>query len=413
MSSIFSSFPNSSQDDAYFDPLRNQIVLFNTNQNEWNEVEEPKSAIGFAHRVTFAHELQHWLDCTRSRWGHEMFTSIANGIWARNSLDESEFWRVVELHRAVIRSFPSDYFLEQQSSRELKISDRLLMRPTRGFRFNSKGRIDRSTPQLFVRFSTPIQEVARIPLSPATLTECSATCAEIEVADRLSATLDDERRSIYRGSFQEKIGRRLRDPDHLIYFAGAHIIANHLGVGLFDAIKAAGCLARVCLDLPRSRFVRLSTEDLSQSDQSQFRQKTDRGFAFYCLAKSAPSPTGSILDWLNQTLSASGLPSPSELRSESAEESQAARSQLLSGVSQPFVNLYELSANSEYDYDANSDPIELSSKGRVSVSVELSCGSTIHYPSIGRYPLSDASKISELASTTEPRIQSFLNECGS
>jgi len=198
-----------------------------------------------------------------------------------------------------------------------------------GLEFTCDGRPDLARPILFILFGdNPTDErIARHPLSIGSLLEAIAMHAEIcTVASLCMQILDpDVRRTdlLIRSKEWERI---LYDPELTDYTAAVHLLSTRIKITeMVVAYRLAASLATACLNLTQKHFSQLRHPEKFKHfglDRIEaFKAAGDRGFAFACIAFSAPQYFVAEDEgiWLNSALSSAGLPDVETIQSDAMQ----------------------------------------------------------------------------------------------
>lgn len=300
----------------------------------------------------FIHEITHWLDHTSTLWGQSNLVTVFNAFNAFEREREEELWRIIQLFSEVSRTHFADYYEVDGPA----IIDGWRKMPWRyeysfGLQYGGDGRLRPDRPFVTTRFRN-FDEVLirRVPMSIASLIETTATAAELEVEfsyvlPLLRSRLSEDEFLIESRLFQQACFERVYNPALTVYSVATHCLANFMGIqdiGL--AYKLSSALSSLCLNLPSQVFDQLKLPLDFQAKQSpgiqevmaerayQMISMRDRGFAFFVLAQYAPKMDYSnVLNWIESTIDAAGLPPLSELQDMAINEMISLEQQILDG----------------------------------------------------------------------------------
>jgi hypothetical protein len=300
----------------------------------------------------FIHEITHWLDHTSTLWGQKNLITIFNAFNAWKREDEEELWRIIELFSEIGRNQFDDYYKVFGSA----INDSRVKIPWRyqysfGLQYGSDGRIRKDRPFVTTRFYSPEDIfISRVPISVVSLVESIATYSELEleysfILPILKKQLNENEFLIEASLFQQNMIDKIYNPELTVYSVATHCLANFMGIddiGMAYALSSA--LSSLCLNLPTNVFDKLEisdnflkklpneTQEIITERASHMKSIRDRGFAFFVLSQYAAeiNHTG-ILDWLENTVKAAGLPSISELQEMAEKEMSNLKNTIIDG----------------------------------------------------------------------------------
>jgi hypothetical protein len=267
----------------------------------------------------------HWIDHVGSLWGQRLLRSGYDAIHARAANLESELWRVVQYHRSLRDTRYERYF--RVNGRESPLERRQwLANFSAGFRYDHNGVPDAGSPILFTRFFYPSGALAcRVPLSVTSLLECAAQHYELETATATLHPLGPSSLQPAYAALQEQLLDQMYSIDFAEYSVAAHVVANR--VNLTDcphALEAGSLLAGIALNLPDQHFDSLvipaKLSFFGERNQA-FIHRRDRAYAFLVMVLHAqPFTRENSINWIEETLSAAGLPDIAEIKTDALFE---------------------------------------------------------------------------------------------
>jgi hypothetical protein len=300
-----------------------------------------------ARKVTtlLAHEVRHWIDHVASVWGQTLLCKGYNALHARIENNPFELWRVMSFQQALRDTRFKSYYTTIEATEPRSGALRWKFEMTAGSRFDHRGRLSEHQPIVFTKFAwhdgTP---ACRVPISPVSLLESSATHFEYEVEHGFISVLP----SAQRGPAEEALQRRFLDlaydPQWAEYSVAAHAIANFVRANnVPEAYELASILASISLNLAPQHFATLKVPDSFRpwgGRNDAFIKNLDRGFAFLVLAKHAPRvPVRDMDEWVEQTLHASGLPPVRTIKRDARTEMDKLTTDIVGG---PFGKVFKV-----------------------------------------------------------------------
>lgn len=319
-------FPNTTS-LAYFVP-RSQLIFL-------NEIESCEIEADFAanrlERVrhslsTVYHEITHWADTVGTLWGNEYLKQVyaAYDVMPKINVpgSETQFHRFVDLHDSDRRLSFSDYYrTTEDSGRKHSLTTPWQINFSCGIEFNPNGRPDEQKPVIFVRFGDHYtgKQLVRQPLSIAALLETTATWSELSTQFHTISALGADERKVEEFFFSREYGERLYTPELTLYSAPVHLLAHYARIQSTPlAYHLGALLSLACLNLVGSHFRTLKApSELAAwgTRVSAFRKAKSIPFAFMCVCMNAPKWSGKStpIDWVDEALTSSGLPSYDEI----------------------------------------------------------------------------------------------------
>jgi hypothetical protein len=324
-----SIFPNANATIAELRPHSQTIHLHNisgpeftrlVSTNRWAELSTPYSVI--------CHETMHWLDLVGTVWGQEYLVNLFDAYDAaltQRQNPEYEWWKLIRLYDEDRRvMFPKYYKVVGRERSPHNPRSPWSLNYSFGHEFSADGKPDHNRPIFFVIFgeNTTRERIARQPLTVGTLLEATATWAELFTGLlAINQSTDESTKVVDRALWtKEKIGG-LYDVQLTDYTGPAHLIGSIThNREMLSAYELTAALSFVCLNLTPSHFDRLQppAKDFSSLPLDRlaaFRTSRNRGFAFACIAFSAPkgSDSSKVEEWLDAALASAGLPDFSEV----------------------------------------------------------------------------------------------------
>jgi hypothetical protein len=288
---------------------------------------------------TCTHELTHWLDHTATLWGQRQLIFIYNAINAWTSQDEQEFYRIVIANSERARARLSTYYTEKYNVNSSNHIDKPWQYEySTGLEFGIDGIPRKDRPILFTTFyNSDNERVIRVPLSMMSLTEVTATYAELQAMQQGLSLLDKNSRLVEESRIKEEKLENLYNSELAIYSVAVHCLSNSIKIyETIEAYKFSSALATLCLNLPEDLFSSLNVpEDLyvwGERIQS-FKDIADPGFAFFIIARQAPEYRDNmrVEEWLQEALKNSGLPDLEKIKSLAEAKLEELKSRILQG----------------------------------------------------------------------------------
>jgi hypothetical protein len=318
---------------AYFSPKSQLIHL---NEVRADEIEHDFKAGNYSKirqslSVVF-HEITHWADTIGTVWGNEYLKKVYSTydvmpfIHRRGS--EVNFHRFVDLHDLERCLSYSDYYrtVEDNGSRH-DMATPWKIAFSCGVEFNSNGRPDENRPIIFVRFKDHYteQRLVRQPLSVAALLETTATWSELSTQFQTMSAFDKDEFLVEEYMLKKEYAERLYAPELTLYSAPVHLLAHYTKIqNSVEAYHLGALISLVCLNLVGSHFRRLKVPiglEAWGSRVAAFKKSQSRTFAFLCICMNAPSWSDqrNPIEWVNEALSNSGLPSYNDILAHAAK----------------------------------------------------------------------------------------------
>lgn len=319
-------FPNSSA-VAYFEPNSQLIFLKHINAEMLGaNLKGPMTGVIRRDLSTVYHEVTHWADTVGTLWGNEYLKRVYAAYDVAEVVNtpgaEADFFRFIDLHDEMRRLSYSDYYrLVEKDGREHSLSEPWRIEFSCGIEFNSSGRPDNKSPIIFVRFKDHYSDrvLVRQPLSIAALLETTATWSELLTQLGVLVAMPDDERLVESYIMSKDHGKRLYDTNLSLYTAPVHLLAHYARIAdPIVAYRLGAMLSLVCLNLVGSHFRKLKVPiDMhAWKDRFQaFLNAMHRPFAYKCICGNAPvwNDKQKPLDWVNEALLRSGLPSYGEI----------------------------------------------------------------------------------------------------
>lgn len=265
-----------------------------------------------------AHEFTHWLDHTSTTWGRSHLLSIYNAFHARIANRETGFHHIVSAFKLVHATRNYHYYRVIGRNAEVLKDNRPWSWDTScGVRFGADGHPCERDPLLFIRFFvTPLSDsslIARVPLSPLTLTEASAVATEQEWVRREASR--EQGSAVDENQWHQAAFGKLYDPEYVDYNAAVHCLANHSDIYDIESVYPyASALATLCLNLPHRYFAKIripKSGPITWPEQrvEQLRATAHPAFAFLAMCgQQTPTNGRPPREWVRLLLKAAGLP---------------------------------------------------------------------------------------------------------
>ncbi len=263
-----------------------------------------------------SHEYTHWFDHVGTLWGRRLLCSFYRGLVAKQKEDIGNFPRIVEARNQIQRSFSNSYFFIKgpEAESERPWSWNLSM----GSRFNFTGCLDHKHPIPFINFwkgesSKPESLAARMPITPASLTEVRAMFSEYICVVKECVKFGQGKTPADPNSWMQEYTKQLYDVDLLVYSTALHILGNLCGANSILQIHLySTALSGLALNFPPSLVPRLKIppawELMREKEAGVDRLQAlldlnDPGLIYTLLCIHAPHPNGQELEpWVNSVL---------------------------------------------------------------------------------------------------------------
>lgn len=320
------TFPNT-KNVAHFDP-RSQLIFLN--EIRAIDIERDFKAGNFSQirqsLSTVYHEITHWTDTVGTLWGNEYLKDLylTYDVMPKIKVSgvELNFHRFVDIHDRDRRlSFDDYYRTVEDNGHRHTMEAPWTITFSCGIEFNSSGRPDERRPVVFVLFGDHYngQQLVRQPLSIAALLETTATWSELSTQFQTLTALDKDEFRVEEYLLKNEYGERLYAPELTLYSAPVHLLAHYSKIqNSVEAYHLGALLSLVCLNLVGSHFRKLKVPTGLEPWGKRidaFRKVQSRPFAFLCICMNAPiwTDTTAPMEWVNEALSNSGLPSYKEV----------------------------------------------------------------------------------------------------
>jgi|TARA_B110000908_G_scaffold165665_1_gene215504 hypothetical protein len=325
---------------AYFSPKSQLIHL---NEVRADEIEHDFKAGNYSEirqslSVVF-HEITHWADTIGTVWGNEYLKNVYSTYDVMPFINllgsVANFHRFVDLHDADRRLSYSDYYRTvEDNGRRHDMATPWKIAFSCGVEFNSSGRPDERRPIIFVSFGDHYteQKLVRQPLSIAALLETTATWSELSTQFQTMSAFDKDEFLVEEYMLKKEYADRLYAPELTLYSAPVHLLAHYAKIqNSVEAYHLGALISLVCLNLVGSHFRRLKVPNGLEAWGSRvaaFEGSQSRTFAFLCICMNAPSwrDDRKPIEWVDEALSNSGLPSYNDILAHAATTLQEDKS---------------------------------------------------------------------------------------
>ncbi len=304
------------------------IQLHRTRANEFRQAIEDRNfaAIREDLEVIF-HEITHWADTIGTLWGQRHLRYVFSAYEVvLNNYPEQTYERVVALHDAERRlRYPDYYRFVHNTPTRATVETPWRIAWTVGHEFDAYGRINRQHPIIFVRLSDhgTGEEAIRQPLTVGSLLETSAMWSEMRTGLEAFALLDPIQAAIDKRLHSEKMKEYLYNPNVTEYTAPAHMLSVLCQIGeVYSTYEHAAMLIQIALNLPQKYVCKLSVSGAPPSVLTALRNRGEPGFIFAALCEAAPksSPDADVSEWVENVLTACGLPCREKILGEAKAE---------------------------------------------------------------------------------------------
>lgn len=320
------AFPNT-KSLAYFVP-RSQLIFLNEIRADDIESDFKAGRLSEIRQSlsTVYHEITHWADTVGTIWGNEYLKRVyhAYDVMPKINVPGSEvyFNRFMDLHDSDRRLSFSDYYRTvEDNGRKHTMTMPWKINFSCGIEFNAAGQPDEQRPIIFVRFGdhNTERQLVRQPLSVAALLETTATWSELSTQFHTLRALPKDEMIVEEHFLRGEYGERLYAPELTLYSAPVHLLAHYAKIqNSVAAYHLGSMISLVCLNLVGSHFRKLKIPnglDAWGRRVSSFTRTESRPFAFMCICMNAPLWEDEMepLEWVNEALSNSALPTYSEI----------------------------------------------------------------------------------------------------
>ncbi|MBD2716728.1 hypothetical protein IC231_16895 [Hymenobacter sp. BT646] len=315
--SLFSSI----QTVAYYSPLGDYIMLNKVNETTLSEIlnTDKLSFDNIKNISIINHEWQHWVDYTSTLWGMKKMVNMYNAYNAWLNGKESEFLHI----KILFNEFKQDKYYYYYTQVKNKIygngKDVWKMGMTIGHRFNEDGQLNMKKPLLLVNFASSADiDIARVPVSIASMLECNAMFQELATKSLFIESLEENDKIIEILELDRYIYKWLYDPNMILYTVVTHLTANTLRINRpLMAIHIASIISNLVLNLPEKaiRQMKLPVTALlhGQAGVNMFSNR-DKGYLFFLILENYAIEHPDKLDFVvDDLLKSSNLPNPMQL----------------------------------------------------------------------------------------------------
>ena len=152
-----------------------------------------------------------------------------------------------------------------------------------------------------------------------------ATWSELSTQFHTLSALDQDEKIVEECFLRQDYGERLYTPELTLYSAPVHLLAHYAQLqNSVLAYHLGSLLSLVCLNLVGSHFRKLHIPEVLEAWGTRvtaFTKTQSRPFAFLCICMNGPAwnNEASPIDWVNEALSNSGLPTYEEILGHAVE----------------------------------------------------------------------------------------------
>ena len=304
---------------ASYDPFTFIINLSSIDEGIFNKIdfENIESEQNVKHFSVFVHELTHWHDHSSTLWGHNNLLLLFNALNARAMSKSEELWRVKKYHNSISSEREFSFYTSMENKIRGDRNNRWKLRLTCGFRYDYYGKINKSNPLIFAKFSSKNDiPIARFPLTLASILESRATRNEFSCRIAFNGKIHDlvERNTAIRNTNIEFFNL-MYDPELILYNVIFHLTANKNGnSSLQSTVDIVQNISNIVLNLTTKEFNRIKSPELITSDlESGFKSNHDHGYAYYSLLENSVNAYGPNNYQTKEILKASNLGTKEEL----------------------------------------------------------------------------------------------------
>lgn len=311
---FINSFPNLEQEAEYNQFF--QIIQFNfISEPEFFTIQsEEVNETNYLTAGTIRHELTHYWDHIGTLWGQRNLVLLFNALNAYATGNIEEYWRIKALHQQCRRDVFSPYYTEVYKEHQGTFKEPWATEISSGVRFDVNGKVDHQLPLLFVRcYKSDGTDLARTPLSVASLLETNAVFEEFKLKSSFVNQLEEEKQRNEKEFLYEEIEDFFYATDLALYNVAAHLVTKTHGLtDVIEVYGLASALSSISLNLPENlinsiRIKVLFTQTLDERLRAM-ADNGDRGFAYYRLNENLADSFRGEPYSLHNVLEASGLP---------------------------------------------------------------------------------------------------------
>jgi len=340
-------FPNRDEPEAYYDQFTQYIKLCKVTNQEFINLKRDKAINEQTNLIwsTYTHELTHWFDHTVTLWGQKNLQLLYNALNARVSNNTKEFWRIKYYDDYCKTESLQEYYTTIDKPEFTLKQDGWYLDKYCTTRFGLTGRPDDENPMFFVKFSDSNDEqIARIPLTVASLLECRAMHNEFNLrSDTIGSFYKDSKKDIGTLRLNRDFYNTIYDPQLLLYS-----VVGYLTMFVCDMVdlnriyNLSSIIANVSLNFPESlipTIKRINREGSEiQKHYDKLIDKCDRGFIFYTLLENCIDLNFDKDVNVDEILKCSNLPEEKKFKELVVAEMELSKKSLLGG---PFKKDFE------------------------------------------------------------------------
>jgi hypothetical protein len=340
-------FPNRDEPEAYYDLFTQYIKLCKVTNQEFIKLEKDKIVNEQNNCLwsTYTHELTHWFDHTVTLWGQKNLQLLYNALNARALNNDKEFWRIKYFDDYCKTESLQEYYTSIDKPDFSLKKDRWYLDKYFGIRFGLTGKANDQSPMFFVKFrDSNDEQIARIPITVASLLECRAIHNEFTLRlDNIVSYYEETKKDIGKMKLNRDFYNIIYDPQSLIYSVVGYITMFKCAMSDLNKIyNLSSIIANISLNFPESlikSIKRIEREGLEiEKYYDKLIDKCDRGFIFYTLLENCKDLNFNKDVNIDEILKCSNLPEEKIFKEFVVEEMQLSKKSLLDG---PFKKDFE------------------------------------------------------------------------
>lgn len=273
-----------------------------------------KSAIVF-------HEITHWADMIGTLHGRSYLRNIyechklLNG--QKQPIDEYKYFKYIELYDRSRRfMMPKYYRVLEDASAQHSAVDKWAAELSAGREFDASGKINDSSPIIFVRFFDKDRRhlLVRQPVVAGALWEANAVWSEMSTNNENIPTLPEDIGKVERYQVDKEFEDMYFNKDLTIYSAPVHLLSYFAKIeDIQEAYRISSILSHCVLNISSNLYPKIRPPTVLMPWRDLFKgfvRNNNPAFAFAVICSNAERwrVGANEYDWLDDALVKSGLP---------------------------------------------------------------------------------------------------------
>jgi hypothetical protein len=210
----------------------------------------------------FYHEFRHFLDATSTLWGMKHMKLMSDAYSCNPELGglPKEYYKAKVFHNHLKSLRYPEVFTRIENGVEPR-------RPWTsqidvGIGFSSTGHVSPKQHLNIQFFNASDQPLVRAPISPVSILESSAMCAEINLHASMIDSMEDEFKTVEKVLYGKKATREMYQPEFVEYFSCVHTLGGNLGSGNgLILFRICEYICRVVLNISSVLAIRLANSE--------------------------------------------------------------------------------------------------------------------------------------------------------